>query len=66
MSDFTLSKCTCGAEARIRYRMPFTWVECKKKCGVRTGVFCDYYEQHDPDAREEAIKSWNALIANNK
>ena len=36
-----LLPCKCGADARIRYRMPFTWVECKKKCGMRTGYYVD-------------------------
>jgi hypothetical protein len=42
--------------------MPFTWVECKKKCGMRTGVYCDGYEQCDPEARKEAIEAWNRLV----
>lgn len=55
-------KCSCGAEARIRYRMPFTWVECKKKCGLRTGVYSDWYEQRDPESEREAIQEWNRMV----
>ena len=55
-----IKPCSCGAPGRLRYRMPFNWVECKKKCGNRTGSYCDYYEQHDPDAIREAVKDWNA------
>lgn len=57
-----LLPCKCGADARIRYRMPFTWVECKKKCGIRTGVFCDGYEQSDPESRRKAIETWNKIV----
>ena len=54
--------CKCGSAARIRYRMPVTWVECKRKCGMQTGYFSDGYEQFDPEAREEAVKAWNAMV----
>lgn len=57
-----LLPCKCGADARVRYRMPFTWVECKKKCGIRTGVFCDGYEQCDPESRRKAIETWNKIV----
>ena len=55
--------CKCGKQAKVRYRMPYTWVECKKKCGMRTGVYCDCYEQHDPDSRREAIAEWNKRVS---
>jgi hypothetical protein len=55
--------CKCGAEARIRYRMPVFWVECKRKCGMRTGYFSDWYEQLDPESREEAVKAWNRMVS---
>ena len=58
--------CKCGADARIRYRMPCTWVECKKKCGMRTGWYFDWYEQRDPDAEEEAVKAWNRMVSDGK
>jgi len=54
-------KCKCGAEARVRYRMPFTWVECKKKCGMKTGYYCDAYEQ----SKRQAIDDWNRLVKKN-
>jgi hypothetical protein len=57
------AKCVCGAVARIRYRIPVTWVECKRKCGIKTGYYIDKTEQCDPDARDEAVKCWNAMIA---
>ena len=60
--DKKLLPCKCGADARIRYRMPFTWVECKKKCGIRTGVFCDGYEQNDPESRRKAVDTWNKIV----
>lgn len=49
----------CGAQGRVRYRIPVWWVECKKKCGATTGYYSDGYEQYDPESREEAIKAWN-------
>ena len=58
-------RCVCGALARIRYRIPVTWVECKKKCGMQTGYYPDGYEQCDPEAREKAIMEWNAMISQN-
>lgn len=61
-SNIMPNKCICGSYARIRYRMPVTWVECKKKCGMQTGFFCDGYEMYDPEAREEAVKAWNRMV----
>ena len=57
--------CNCGAKARVRYNMPYTWVECKKKCGMHTGVYCDGYEQNDPEARRKAIADWNRMVKKN-
>ena len=57
------AKCVCGAMARVRYRMPVTWVECKRKCGMHTGYFVDGYEQCDPEAREAAVKEWNRMVS---
>ena len=54
--------CKCGSGARIRYRMPVFWVECKRKCGMQTGYFSDWDEQFDPEAREEAVKAWNDMV----
>ena len=65
-SSIMPDKCICGAEARVRYRMPFFWVECKKKCGMSTGCYCDGYEQYDPEAREQAVKAWNRMVKDGK
>ena len=54
--------CKCGACARIRYRIPVTWVECKRKCGMKTGYFADGQEQFDPAARNEAVRAWNRMV----
>ena len=56
-------KCRCGYPARIRYRIPVTWVECKNKCGMRTGYFPDINEQADPDARNKAVEAWNRMVS---
>lgn len=61
-SSIMPNKCTCGSPARVRYRIPVTWVECKRKCGMQTGYYCDGYEQCDPEAREEAVKAWNRMV----
>ena len=49
----------CKAKARIRYRLPVWWVECRKKCGNRTGYFSDWETQQDPKSRQAAIDKWN-------
>lgn len=59
------SKCRCGAESRVRYRIPVTWVECRKKCGMRTGFYPDINEQHDPEAVDKAINEWNRMVSKN-
>lgn len=55
--------CKCGASARVRYKIPVTWVECRKKCGMQTGYYSDFYEQNDPEAREKAIRCWNSMMS---
>ena len=56
-------KCSCGGKARIRYRMPVTWVECSKKtCKMRTGYYPDRNEQRDPEAERQAVEAWNEMI----
>lgn len=50
----------CGKQAKVRYRMPYTWVECKKKC-TKTGYYINGYEQNDPEARARAIAEWNSI-----
>ena len=49
--------CKCGKTPTLRYRMPYSWVECK--CGRTSKAFSDYYEQVDPDAVKAAIADWN-------
>jgi len=52
----------CGKQGKVRYRLPYTWVECKsKKCCAKTGVYADWDEQCDPHARKQAIDAWNNL-----
>lgn len=54
--------CKCGAEARIRYKDPFVWVECKKKCGMKTGVYHCFLSKQDILTTEAAIEAWNRLV----
>ena len=56
-----LLPCKCGAGARIRYKIPVTWVECRRKCGVHTSYYVDNKEQFDPEARQLAIDEWNRI-----
>ena len=44
--------------------MPYTWVECKKKCGMRTGSFVDGYDQRDLKAERKAVQEWNRMVQN--
>ena len=65
MSSSVPSKCTCGADARIRHRDPYVWVECKKKCGMTSGFFLEF-QNDDTESERDAVKSWNALVVNKK
>lgn len=59
-NETTLRPCpNCGAAARIRYRHPVWWVECKGKCGVYTGYYTDGLEYHDTHSKQAAIDAWN-------
>ena len=57
--------CVCGGAARVRYKIPVVWVECRKKCGRKTGYFVDKAIPHDPDSEEEAIQAWNRMVQEN-
>jgi len=57
-----LNKCKCGSDARVRYKKPYTWVECKNKCGVRTGVYCDIIGEEDAFSRKRAEQAWNEMV----
>ena len=50
--------CKCGAKARIRHRDPYVWVECDKKCGMKTGSYLVFVRGI---AEQDAIKKWNEL-----
>lgn len=58
-------RCPCGAIARIRYKIPVTWVECKRKCGRHTCYYPDIEEQHDPVAVQKAVAEWNRMVEKN-
>ena len=58
-------KCRCGAEARIRSTEIYTWVECKKKCGMKTGVYHKMLKDRDPVAEQRAVEAWNRMVKNN-
>jgi hypothetical protein len=56
-------QCSCGAYPRIRYRIPVVWVECRRKCGMKTGFYPDKAGTHDPDSEAEAIMAWNRMVS---
>jgi len=50
---------------RIRYRMPWNWVECRK-CELTSRPVGDWYEMREEDSVIEAIEDWNERVkANN-
>lgn len=55
--------CKCGASARIRYKIPVVWVECRKGCGMKTGYHVDKKIPHDPESEAEAIVEWNRIVS---
>lgn len=55
--------CKCGASARIRYKIPVVWVECRRHCGMKTGYYPDKKMVHDPDSETEAINEWNRMVS---
>lgn len=57
-----VSKCVCGANARVRYKIPVFWVECGRKCGMKTGYHTDKVYPQDLDSKAEAILEWNRMV----
>ena len=56
-----IRKCKCGAAHRIRYKEPYIWIECKKKCGMQTGfIRCGGLE--DADTVKKCIDEWNKKV----
>jgi hypothetical protein len=55
-------KCRCGADARIRHRDPYVWVECKKKCGMKSGYIFLWIPDLDHKAEQFAIEQWNRVV----
>lgn len=48
----------CGSTPRVKYQLPYNWVQCK--CGNCSRAIPDYYEQHDLDSINDAISDWNS------
>ena len=57
------NKCRCGASARVRDKNGQWWVECRNKCGMRTGYYTSIYD--DVVARERAVSDWNRMVWKN-
>jgi hypothetical protein len=62
MSSSVPSKCTCGADARIRHRDPYVWVECKKKCGMKSGFIFLWIPDDKGEAEQFAVDEWNKKV----
>ena len=58
-----IKRCKCGAEARIRSTEVYTWVECKKKCGMKTGVYLKMLKDRDLVAEGRAVDAWNRMVS---
>lgn len=55
--------CKCGADARIRFRDPYIWIECKKKCGMRSGFIFEFVSAERWKAEQQAVEEWNRLVS---
>ena len=56
---YPVEKCKCGSDGRLRKSGEYAWVECKKKCGVHTGL---YREIDIETAKAMAVAYWNRLV----
>ncbi len=50
----------CGGKAKLRYSMPFSWVECTK-CNASID-YKDRYEMRDGE--QKAVDMWNMRVNN--
>lgn len=58
-----LCRCSkCGGLPRLRYKIPLVWIECSKKCGMKTGYYADKRVPHDPASEAEAAEEWNRMV----
>jgi len=60
-------KCKCGANARVRIKGEYAWVECSnKKCNKHSGYIhfvCDVYDDEVKEvAMQQAVNLWNHEI----
>ena len=56
---YDLKPCpACGGKAKLRYIMPYNFVQCKK-CKLVGPITTDYYEQRD--GQDKAIEEWNRM-----
>ena len=63
MKEQKILPCKCGASARIRHRYPYTWVECKRKCGMSSGFVSDIADNNREDCETFAVELWNKKIS---
>ena len=62
MQDRKPLRCKCGSEARVRYKSPYAWVECKAKCGMKSGYILDIIGREN--AERSAIIRWDSEVVN--
>ena len=58
-----LLPCRCGADARMRHKDPYVWVECRKKCGVHTRYLFEYTSAERRKNEQRVIREWNGLVS---
>ena len=57
--------CKCGADARIRHKDPYVWVECKKKCSMKSGFIFLWIPDVNGEAEQFAVEEWNKKVSHN-
>ena len=58
-----LSKCKCGGKARYREKNNYCWIECGKKCGLKTGTYNKgYCTSENYEAERQVIMAWNRMV----
>ena len=59
-------KCKCGADARIRRKGEYIWVECSsKKCDMHSGFIHFVHDNKvnvEDFATDSAIRLWNKVV----
>ena len=64
--DCPIERCKCGAEARLRHKSGYTWVDCKRKgCSMHSGFVHNMGNEGQEEIDKFAIELWNRLVKKN-